>query len=101
MAPEVFRCDKEFLGQQADVWSLGICLFAMVCGSVPFKGRSITELRDAILAAPLKFPAEVKGKLSREANHLIKIMLHKDPQRRVSIDSVLRHPWFDDTPKKL
>lgn len=79
MAPEVFSCAKEFSGQQADVWSLGICLFAMLCGQVPFKGRSITELRDSIVSGKLMYPAEEKNKLSREARHLIKIMLRKNP----------------------
>jgi len=78
MAPEVFSCDKEFSGQQADVWSLGICLFAMLCGQVPFKGRSITELRDSIISGKLMYPVEEKNKLSREARHLIKIMLRKN-----------------------
>ena len=49
MAPEVFECSEEFSGQQADVWSLGVCLFAMLCGMVPFKGRSVTELRHNII----------------------------------------------------
>ena len=78
MAPEVFLCDQKYSGQKADVWSLGVCLFAMLCGMVPFKGRSITDLKDAIVNQTLKYPKESKKKLSREARHLIKIMLRKD-----------------------
>ncbi len=79
MAPEVFLCQKEFSGWQADVWSLGVCLYAMLCGQVPFKGRSITELRDSIIGDKLKYPADCVSKLSKEARHLVKIMLKKDP----------------------
>ena len=85
MAPEVFLCTKEYSGQQADVWSLGICLYAMLCGMVPFKGRSIEELRDCIINEPLKYTKEIKSKLSREARHLIKRMLIKDPSKRATM----------------
>ena len=101
MAPEVFECTKEFSGQQADVWSLGVCLFAMLCGMVPFKGRSVTELRNNIINSPLKYPVEDKKKLSREARHLIKIMLRKDPKKRANLHQVLRHPWLSDCPKSM
>ena len=50
----------------------------MLFGQVPFKGRSITELRDSIVSGKLMYPAEEKNKLSREARHLIKIMLRKN-----------------------
>lgn len=86
MAPEVFRCDSPYSGQKADVWSLGICLFAMVCGMVPFKGRGISELKKAIIEERLCFPEEVKGKISKDVKNLIKWMLLKDPNKRATID---------------
>ena len=49
LAPEVFKGDEAFSGKLADIWSLGMCLYAMLCGMVPFKGRSITDLRDCII----------------------------------------------------
>ena len=101
MSPEVFECDKAFSGEKSDVWSLGVCLFAMLCGMVPFKGRSITELKDSIVGQTLKYPKEAKRKLSREARHLIKIMLKKDPDQRANIEQVLRHPWLRDAVKKM
>ena len=101
MAPEVFKCTEPFDGRQTDVWSLGICLFAMLCGMVPFKGRNIYELKDSIIQEELKIPPESENKLSREARHLIKVMLQKDPNKRATIEQVLLHPWLKDTPKKL
>jgi serine/threonine protein kinase len=101
MAPEVFECTTEFSGYKADVWSLGICLFAMLCGMVPFKGRNISELKQSIISETLKYSGDAKQKLSREVRNLVKIMLRKDPSERATIDQVLRHPWLRNCPKKM
>ena len=101
MAPEVFKCTEPYDGRQSDVWSLGVCLFAMLCGMVPFKGRNIHELKDSIVEDKLKFPTEIESKLSKEAKHLVRIMLRKDYKKRVTLEKVLMHPWLKDTPKKL
>jgi len=55
MAPEV-QVSKQYDGFASDVWSLGVCLFAMVCGAVPFRGKSAEELSVAILKCELVFP---------------------------------------------
>mmetsp|Transcript_36092 Transcript_36092/g.47444 ORF Transcript_36092/g.47444 Transcript_36092/m.47444 type:complete len:98 (+) Transcript_36092:750-1043(+) len=73
----------------------------MLCGMVPFKGRSVSELRNNIISSPLKYPVEEKSKLSKEARHLIKIMLRKDPDKRATLKQVLRHPWLNDAPKSM
>ena len=50
MAPELFttQAGDAYSGQQADIWSLGVVLYAMACGSVPFKGHSVDELKQRI-----------------------------------------------------
>ena len=101
MAPEVFQCTNAFSGQKADVWSLGVCLFAMLCGMVPYRGRNIDELKQSITRETLKYPGDAKKKLSREARNLIKIMLRKNPKERATIDQVLRHPWLQSCPKQI
>lgn len=73
----------------------------MVCGCVPFKGRGITELKQAIIGERVTFPEELKDKLSKEIKNLIRWMLVKDPAKRASIDQVLRHPWLKDCLKKI
>jgi serine/threonine protein kinase len=55
MAPEV-QLVQQYNGFTADVWSLGVCLFAMVCGAVPFKGKSVKELIAQINKGELEFP---------------------------------------------
>ena len=67
----------------------------MICGMVPFKGRSLDELREAVLQGPLKYPDDVKKHISAEARHLIKIMLNKDPVKRATVAQVLKHPWLN------
>ena len=55
MAPEV-HVSRQYDGFAADVWSLGVCLFAMVCGAVPFRAKDIEELSVAVLKCDLVFP---------------------------------------------
>lgn len=54
MAPEIIQ-KKEYLGQAADIWALGILLYAMLQGSFPFKGATDSELYKKILAGNFSF----------------------------------------------
>ena len=92
MAPEVHEM-KQYNGFAADVWSLGVCLYAMVCGAVPFKGKSIKELSTAVVKAELEFPDSAES-LSDEVKNLLKQMLQRDGKRRISMKRVMRHPWM-------
>jgi 5'-AMP-activated protein kinase catalytic alpha subunit len=48
VAPEIMK-DQGYNGFKSDVWSLGIILFALVCGTLPFKANALPELRDCII----------------------------------------------------
>lgn len=50
IAPEIMA-DKGYCGFKSDIWSLGILLFALVCGSLPFRANSIEELKTVIIEA--------------------------------------------------
>ena len=63
---------KNYNGFACDVWSLGVCLFAMVCGAVPFKGKTIDDLATAILKADLVFPDNMEKTLSKEVQDLLR-----------------------------
>jgi 5'-AMP-activated protein kinase catalytic alpha subunit len=91
IAPEVIT-DEGYSGLKADVWSLGIMLFAMLIGKMPFKGSTISDLHFSITTANFKIPSEPK--LSLEAKDLIQKMLVVNPEQRLSSFEVLRHGWL-------
>nr|XP_039253184.1 serine/threonine-protein kinase par-1-like [Styela clava] len=86
-SPEILRQQK-YDGKMADLWSLGVVLFAMVNGGLPFKESDAK----AVLTA-MKKPVYFKNHLSTECKELIRGLLRIKPQKRLSIDEVLCHPW--------
>lgn len=58
ISPEIML-DKGYNGFKSDIWSLGIILFALVCGTLPFKATTIDLLKSAILLGLVNFPETV------------------------------------------
>ena len=58
LAPEII-IDKGYEGFFVDVWSLGVLLFAMLCGTVPFKASNLEDLHKLILKGEFTFPNEL------------------------------------------
>jgi 5'-AMP-activated protein kinase catalytic alpha subunit len=92
-APEVVS-GTGYTGFQADIWSLGIMLFVMVTGKVPFKDqtKSLEILHQLIKKGEFTFPNNVT--LSEDLKDLISKMLVVDPEARITIDGIIAHPWF-------
>uniref|UniRef100_A0A182N648 non-specific serine/threonine protein kinase n=1 Tax=Anopheles dirus TaxID=7168 RepID=A0A182N648_9DIPT len=97
-APEVFE-GKRYTGPEIDIWSLGVVLYVLVCGALPFDGSTLQSLRDRVLSGRFRIPFF----MSSDCESLIRKMLVLDPARRFSIDQIKRHRWMMveliDTPK--
>jgi protein-serine/threonine kinase len=81
-APEVLR-GQAYRGKEQDVWALGILLYTIVYKENPF--YSIDEIMDHDLRVPYV--------LSEECIDLIRLMLNRDVERRITIGQVLEHEW--------
>lgn len=88
-APECL-CRIQYDGRLADVWSLGVILFAMVTGEHPWNISNTSIMIRQILKGAYTVPSFV----SNQCNDLIKKMLKVNPRDRISIENILNHPWM-------
>merc|ERR1711871_1503826 len=88
-APEVIS-GHLYAGPEVDVWSCGVILYALLCGSLPFDDESIPNLFKKIKSGMYSLPTH----LSQLARNLIPRMLEVDPMKRITIPEVRRHVWF-------
>ncbi len=89
IAPEIIT-GEGYKGFRVDHWSLGVLLYAMLCGTVPFKASNIKGLHEAIAKGHFTFPQE----LSPEAKSLVAGLLRLRPSERFALPEVLCHPWL-------
>jgi len=88
VAPEILKCTP-YQGPDVDIWSLGVCLFAMVSGAMPFAG-SLDRIIDSITNA--KWPR--LKMFSRELTDLLEHLLDPNPETRYRASDIKRHPWM-------
>jgi 5'-AMP-activated protein kinase catalytic alpha subunit len=88
-APEVIS-GHLYAGPEVDVWSCGVILYALLCGSLPFDDESIPNLFKKIKSGMYSLPSH----LSQLARNLIPRMLEVDPMKRITIPEIRMHPWF-------
>lgn len=88
-APEVFQ-GLEYDGPKADIWSLGVVLYVLVCGALPFDGATLHDLRSVVISGKFRIPFF----MSQECEHLIRHMLVVEPERRYSLMHISKHKWL-------
>ncbi|XP_057539308.1 SNF1-related protein kinase catalytic subunit alpha KIN10-like [Amaranthus tricolor] len=88
-APEVIS-GKLYAGPEVDVWSCGVILYALLCGTLPFDDENIPNLFKKIKGGIYTLPSH----LSPGARDLIPRMLVVDPMKRITIPEIRQHTWF-------
>ena len=107
MAPEILFSSKEkgYKGFPIDIWSAGIALYIMLSGTLPFsvkKEESLLELENnknkkknmALKQAIMYSQPKKIEKISPKAKDLLHGLLNKDPNKRLTIEQILNHPWL-------
>ncbi|EEA05749.1 5'-AMP-activated protein kinase catalytic subunit alpha-1, putative [Cryptosporidium muris RN66] len=88
-APEVVS-GKAYSGPEIDIWSCGVILYALLCGSLPFDDENVSNLFRKIRNGIFNMP----GHISDAGKSLIAKMLTVDPSQRINYKEIRRHPWF-------
>lgn len=81
---------KKYKGNNVDIWSCGVILFALICGYLPFEDPDTSKLYKKILSGEFKMPNFV----SSNAQEIIKKILNTDPEKRLNISDIRDHEWF-------
>ncbi|XP_024011473.1 calcium-dependent protein kinase 17 isoform X2 [Eutrema salsugineum] len=93
IAPEVL---KRKYGPEADIWSIGVMLYILLCGVPPFWAESENGIFNAILRGHVDFSSDPWPAISPQAKDLVKKMLNSDPKQRLTAAQVLNHPWIKE-----
>ena len=88
-APEMIA-GKPYKGQSADIWSIGVILYALLCGYLPFEHPNTNVLYKKIIRGHFESPSW----LSNSAKSLLHKLLNTNPITRYSIDDLRKHPWY-------
>lgn len=86
IAPEVL---KENYNEKCDVWSCGVIMYILLSGVPPFNGDDDDEIMDRVASGKFNFKKTIFSRVSDSAKNLIKKMLTKDVNKRISADEAL------------
>ena len=88
LAPEIIK--EEGHDEKVDVWCIGVLLFELITGNVPFQGNDLESLKENILHLRIAWTKDI----NTDAKNLIKKILKLDPGSRISLEEMLQHPFI-------
>ncbi|KAK4815753.1 hypothetical protein QYF61_007171 [Mycteria americana] len=88
-APELIQ-GKAYIGSEADIWSMGVLLYALLCGFLPFDDDNVVAVYRKIMRGKYSIPKW----LSPSSALLLNQMLQVDPKKRITVKHLLTHPWL-------
>ncbi|XP_053669981.1 MAP/microtubule affinity-regulating kinase 3 [Anopheles nili] len=89
-APELFQ-GRKYDGPEVDVWSLGVILYTLVSGSLPFDGATLKELRERVLRGKYRIPFY----MSTDCEVLLKKFLVLNPTKRANLETIMKDRWMN------
>ena len=95
LAPEMLLRKEH--DHNVDLWCIGVMIFELINGKVPFNTKSKKDLEDSILRVKINWPTDMHP----QAKDLVKRILHLNPQNRMQIEACFKHPFFTSHCTKL
>lgn len=95
VAPEVITRPPPGYDSKADIWSIGVLFYILLCGFPPFYGDTPRRTMEQVKTKEIEFPSPEWDLISDEAKVLIKTkLLNRDPTQRLTANELLAHPWI-------
>lgn len=95
-APELFR-DQHYIGRSVDTWALGVLLYFIITGAMPFRANTVVKLKDCILNGKYDIPSNV----SPLCAHIIENTLKQTPSSRMALSDILKSDWLANVDTSL
>jgi calcium-dependent protein kinase len=92
VAPEVL---KKRYTEKCDVWSCGVIMYFLLCGHPPFMGNCEKKILEKVVRGLYEFKDEEWRSASPESMDLIRKLLEFSPEKRLTAEQALNHPWFN------
>lgn len=88
-SPEIIS-GRLYAGPEIDIWSCGVILYALLCGTLPFDDEHVPTLFKKIRSGVFPIPDYLNGSVVSLLNHMLQV----DPIKRATVKDIIQHDWF-------